>query len=228
MKAETASSTPALSAVTTPDTASIAEPTPSEGQGSGDETETETETTTAVSEGTATASKHKRSASEGSGSTSTKIPEKASEGSGKGGNLVGKLNNLVTTDLNNIVDGRDFMFFGECDSSGRSKLLLICEPIVMYIPFQICLCIWFLYRILGWSAFMGMLVIIVILPLPGYIAKLVQGVQVTKMKKVRPVLPMKIVSRLKCFWQTDARVQNVTECAHSIEYVLIRSLTHVS
>lgn len=28
------------------------------------------------------------------------------------GNLTGKLNNLVTTDLQNIVDGRDFMLIG--------------------------------------------------------------------------------------------------------------------
>jgi hypothetical protein len=27
-------------------------------------------------------------------------------------NLVGKINNLVTTDLGNLVDGRDFLFLG--------------------------------------------------------------------------------------------------------------------
>lgn len=29
-------------------------------------------------------------------------------------NLVGKLNNLVSTDLNNIVEGRDFLMIGWC------------------------------------------------------------------------------------------------------------------
>lgn len=55
----------------------------------------------------------------------------------------------------------------------------------MYIPVQIALCIWFLYGILGWSAFLGMAVIVVMFPLPGYVAKLIQGVQSTKMKKVK-------------------------------------------
>ena len=35
------------------------------------------------------------------------------------------------------------------------------------------------------SAFLGMGVIIIMFPLPGYVAKLIQGVQTTKMKKVR-------------------------------------------
>ena len=32
----------------------------------------------------------------------------------KASNLMGKLNNLVTSDLENITDGRDFLFTGEC------------------------------------------------------------------------------------------------------------------
>lgn len=34
----------------------------------------------------------------------------------KDANLVGKINNLVTTDLGNIVSARDFLFLGEYDS----------------------------------------------------------------------------------------------------------------
>lgn len=34
-----------------------------------------------------------------------------SEDPGKSGNLVGKMNNLVSTDLENIVEGRDFLLF---------------------------------------------------------------------------------------------------------------------
>jgi hypothetical protein len=39
----------------------------------------------------------------------------------KGSNLVGKITNLVSTDLNNIVDGRDFP-----RSSSRSRSRLLC------------------------------------------------------------------------------------------------------
>ena len=55
---------------------------------------------------------------------------------------------------------------------------------MLYVPSQVCLCICLLYRILGWSAFLGMIVIVVMLPLPGYVAKFIQDAQVMKMKKV--------------------------------------------
>jgi len=82
-----------------------------------------------------------------------------------GGNLVGKLQNLVTTDIDNIGDGRDFLlgFFAT--------------------PLQITLCIVFLYQILGWSAFAGLATILVTLPGPGLVAKRVQGVQEKRLKK---------------------------------------------
>lgn len=47
-------------------------------------------------------------------------------------NMIGHINNLVTTDLGNIVDARDFMF------------------VIVSIPLQIMACIAFLYWILGW------------------------------------------------------------------------------
>ncbi|THH11785.1 hypothetical protein EW145_g436 [Phellinidium pouzarii] len=108
-------------------------------------------------------------------STSSKVGTDSPTSSGDSDNLVGKLNNLITTDLQNIVDGRDFVM-----------LLVQC-------PLLIAIGIWFLYVILGWSAFVGMAVMLVLFPLPGYIAKLTQTVQIEKMKK------------------TDARVQVVTE-----------------
>ena len=49
---------------------------------------------------------------------------------------------------------------------------------------QILVCMVFLARTLGWSAFVGLAVIIVMFPIPGYIAKLIQSAQVEKMKKV--------------------------------------------
>lgn len=52
--------------------------------------------------------------------------------SSSGENLVGKINNLVTTDLANIVEARDFLLAA------------------VYIPLQITLCIIFLYVVLGW------------------------------------------------------------------------------
>lgn len=47
-------------------------------------------------------------------------------------NLVGKINNLMSTDLGNITEGRDFLF------------------VILFAPVQIIVSIIFLYQILGW------------------------------------------------------------------------------
>ncbi|THU91650.1 ATP-binding cassette transporter [Dendrothele bispora CBS 962.96] len=80
-------------------------------------------------------------------------------------NLVGKINNLVTTDLANVVAARDFLNF------------------VVKIPIQIALCVVFLYIILGWSAFVGLAAILLCFPIPGWVGKRVHGVQAELMKK---------------------------------------------
>ncbi|EMD39554.1 hypothetical protein CERSUDRAFT_150095 [Gelatoporia subvermispora B] len=98
-------------------------------------------------------------------------------------NLVGKLNNLVTVDLNKIVNARDFLMLFEM------------------VPLQTALSIWFLYSILSWSALVGLATMIVLFPLPGYIASLTQKVQREKMKK------------------TDARVQTVTDTMNVVRMI---------
>ncbi len=54
------------------------------------------------------------------------------DGDARAKNLVGRINNLVTTDLSNIADSRDFM------------------RLLVYVPLQLILCVVFLYVILGW------------------------------------------------------------------------------
>ncbi|KAH7912982.1 hypothetical protein BJ138DRAFT_1225912, partial [Hygrophoropsis aurantiaca] len=98
-------------------------------------------------------------------------------------NLVGKMNNLVTTDLTNIIEGRDFLF------------------LVLYIPLQTALCIWFLYGILGGSALVGLVVMVLLFPIPGYVGKKIQTVQIKKMHK------------------TDSRVQTVTETMNVLRMI---------
>ncbi|KAK7466190.1 hypothetical protein VKT23_004914 [Stygiomarasmius scandens] len=101
----------------------------------------------------------------------------------KAANLVGRMNNLVTSDLQSIVDARDF------------------GMLVVYTPIQLVLCVIFLYAVLGWSSFVGLGTIIILFPLPGYLAKLVQKVQKAKMKK------------------TDARIETVTETMNVLRMV---------
>ncbi|KAI0697137.1 multidrug resistance-associated ABC transporter [Cytidiella melzeri] len=181
VKAET-SGTPSASAAssvaTTPDNASIAEH--SDGA---DSTATDDETQTAMSEGTSATKASKSKKSQAPSEASTAVADQPKDSQTKGGHLVGKLNNLVTTDLNNMVDGRDILF------------------IFIYGPFQVAMCMLFLSRILGWSAFVGLIVIVVMFPIPGYLSKLIQNAQVEKMKK------------------TDARVQTVTETMNVIRMI---------
>ncbi|TDL28857.1 P-loop containing nucleoside triphosphate hydrolase protein [Rickenella mellea] len=167
-------------AATTPDTASVADSEEHGDSGDADDSpvgssadDTLRASTSSVKSDSSKAKGKDPSASvSGKSSTSAKVD---SEKSGSDDNLVGKLNNMVTTDLNNITEGRDFLL------------------LVLFSPFMICLAVWFLYSILGWSALVGMVVMFLGFPLPGYIAKVIQTVQVERMKR------------------TDARVQVVTE-----------------
>ncbi|KAJ7729547.1 hypothetical protein DFH07DRAFT_850204 [Mycena maculata] len=83
----------------------------------------------------------------------------------KADNLLGKMTNLVTTDLNSINEARNFLF------------------LVILVPVQIIGSIIFLYQVLSWSAFVGMGVMVALFPLPGYVAKLQQTIQKAAMKK---------------------------------------------
>ncbi|KAL9711361.1 hypothetical protein Ac2012v2_005906 [Leucoagaricus gongylophorus] len=93
----------------------------------------------------------------------------------KADNLVGKINNLATTDMVNVIGARDFLF------------------LMLFHPLQIVLAIVFLYQVLGSSSFVGLVIILTMAPIPVIMAKMIQKVQVERMK------------------MTDSRVQTVTE-----------------
>ncbi|KAJ7274255.1 P-loop containing nucleoside triphosphate hydrolase protein [Mycena rebaudengoi] len=114
-----------------------------------------------------------------------KQPPKATEepATKSQGSLTGKINNLVTTDLGNIVDSRSFLM------------------LFIYIPLQIVLCILFLHSLLGWAVWVGLGSIVLLTPLPGIMAKLVQSVQRERLKR------------------TDERVQSVSEAVNVLRMV---------
>ncbi|KAJ3850966.1 hypothetical protein EV368DRAFT_74841 [Lentinula lateritia] len=106
---------------------------------------------------------------------SSKNPKSQKINSEKAKHILGKLSNLVTTDMQNITDGKEAL------------------RLIIQVPIQVALCVWFLERVLGWSAFVGLATIIILFPIPGYFTKLMQSRQKIKMKK------------------TDARIGVVTE-----------------
>ncbi|KAK0480781.1 hypothetical protein IW261DRAFT_1685339 [Armillaria novae-zelandiae] len=79
-------------------------------------------------------------------------------------NFVGRINNLVTSDMANIAECAHFL------------------RLFVYSPLELVFCIWFLYVILGWSSFAGLAVIVITAPLPGYLAKRIQTVQKATLK----------------------------------------------
>ncbi|KAH9480752.1 ATP-binding cassette transporter abc4 [Psilocybe cubensis] len=110
-------------------------------------------------------------------------PSAPKKHAGDAENLLGRINNLVTSDLDSIVDGAEF------------------PNLLIYIPLQITFSIIFLSKVLGWSALVGLITLLVTSPLSGYMAKWVNNVQETKMKK------------------TDARVQTITESINVIRMI---------
>ncbi|KAJ6544500.1 P-loop containing nucleoside triphosphate hydrolase protein [Mycena capillaripes] len=100
-----------------------------------------------------------------------------------GGSLIGKINNLVTVDLANIGESKDF------------SVLLI------FIPLQLTVGIWFLHGLLGWAVWVGVASIVLLAPVPGYMAKLIQSIQKARLR------------------HTDERVQSVSEAVNVLRMV---------
>ncbi|KAJ6501692.1 hypothetical protein C8R47DRAFT_1193380 [Mycena vitilis] len=184
VKAETAEKTPSSGTSTPADREAPSPIDQEESSGSGDETLHSTDADTVSRDETlhASSSSIKSTTSSKKGKGKAEVKEEPAESSGAN-NLVGKITNLVTTDLGNITDSRDFLF------------------LFLLIPFEIILCVIFLYMVLGWSAFVGMGVMVLLFPLPGYVAKMVQTVQQQRLKK------------------TDARVQTVTETMNVLRMI---------
>jgi hypothetical protein len=114
VKAEAAASTPAPSAAPTPDTLSVADGEeghnlPAEGaEGHGSSTGGSTDTEATLQASSASVS------SKGKGKAVAAKEDKKEEKKedAKDKNLIGKINNLVATDLDHIIEGRDFLFIG--------------------------------------------------------------------------------------------------------------------
>ncbi|OJT02282.1 ATP-binding cassette transporter abc4 [Trametes pubescens] len=98
--------------------------------------------------------------------------------------LMGRINNLVSSDLQNIND---------------LSMMIIFWTVEM--PFHVLFCTIFLYQVLGWSGVVGIVITACSLPIPGYFAKRVKGLQTERMKR------------------TDARVQTVTEMMNVIRMI---------
>lgn len=129
---------------------------------------------------------------------SDEAPEEPKEDNSQ--HIVGRINNLVTADLANVTAARDFV------------LLLI-------VPFQITITIAFLYVIIGWAAFVSFATIVLMMVVPGWIAKQIQVVQTERLKKADARIQlvsetMTVIRMIKLFgWEktTSGKIDNRRE-----------------
>ncbi|KAH9059056.1 hypothetical protein EDB87DRAFT_1577854 [Lactarius vividus] len=135
-----------------------------------------------------------------------------SDEAGGSSNLVGKMNNLVSTDLENLGDGRDFLL------------------LVLYIPLQMVICIWFLCSILGWSAFAGMAVMVALFPIPGTVAGKIQKIQRETMKRTdarvqAAIETMGILRMIKLFgWEPKIAARLAEKREQELRYIKLRQI----
>ncbi|KZO93694.1 ATP-binding cassette transporter [Calocera viscosa TUFC12733] len=141
--------------------------------------------------------------------------EKKEEEKEKSSHLVGKINNLIGTDLANLIEGRDFLF------------------VILQAPLQVLISLWFLYTILGWAAVVGMAVLILSVPLPGKVAQWVQAIQTERMKKtdarVQSITEtMNVVRMVKMFgWESRVKEQIAEKRDEELKYVKQRQIVNL-
>ncbi|KAI0322566.1 hypothetical protein OF83DRAFT_1161116 [Amylostereum chailletii] len=119
-------------------------------------------------------------------------------------NLIGRINNLISTDLANIANGKDFLMFGASTSHPSVCQQMRLRRIQCGMRHsRSCFQSGFSMRFSGggFSAFVGMAAMVILFPAPGYLGRLMYGVQERTMK------------------QTDARVQIVTETMNVLRMV---------
>ncbi|KAF6747838.1 multidrug resistance-associated ABC transporter [Ephemerocybe angulata] len=100
-----------------------------------------------------------------SGSASQQVKAKSPRNARNTSSFIGRLNNLVTIDMNNITGARNLV------------------SVLWLSPLQLIGCSIFLYVLLGWSSFVGLGLMIILLPVPGYMTTVLQGIQEERMKK---------------------------------------------
>ncbi|KAI9444470.1 hypothetical protein H4582DRAFT_2052775 [Lactarius indigo] len=203
------------SEASTPDSGSVVEIdiVPEEAGGSSDATQSEQLTTTASS-----MNGKREEAAPGSGSSKGDGDEL-----GDSNNLVGKMNNLVSADLENLVDGRDF-------------LLLSLSPQFRPAPSSLLTKYFF---ILGWSAFVGMAVMVALFPVPGTVAGKIQKVQKETVKCVHftvrrmhvSKLPQKVGSRTQPYnlfgWEPKIAARLAEKREQELRYIKLRQILNL-
>ncbi|KAJ3849552.1 ABC transporter transmembrane region-domain-containing protein [Lentinula lateritia] len=111
------------------------------------------------------------------------VRARAKSDAGDDGQSNSNIDTLITVDLHTMEEGQHFLV------------------LVTFVPVQLIICIVILYKLLGWSAFVGLGLTLVMVPITGTATKLLHSVQHEKMKK------------------TDSRVQFFTDVVNVLRMV---------
>ncbi|KAJ7596755.1 P-loop containing nucleoside triphosphate hydrolase protein [Mycena floridula] len=131
-------------------------------------------------------------------------------------NRLGKMNNLISTDLANITEARYFLLTA------------------LDIPLQITLCIGFLYVVLGWSALVGLAGLLLMFPIPAMMGKRLQAVQQQVMKKtdarVQTVVEtLNLLRMIKLFGWSERTKEKISEKRNEeLAWVWKRKILHLT
>ncbi|KAJ6498479.1 hypothetical protein C8R47DRAFT_1212167 [Mycena vitilis] len=155
----------------TPSAPSPASPTPASSSSTPAASSSSTSTTTAAS----SSATPQESASASSSSTPAN-PNSSTPAPQTNTNLLGRITNLIATDAHTAANqGKDVL------------------RVLVYAPASFVLGTYFLWVILGWSAFVGLALMVLLAPVPGLVAKLIRSAKIQQLHA------------------TDGRVQRVTE-----------------
>ncbi|KAJ7743656.1 hypothetical protein B0H16DRAFT_1693477 [Mycena metata] len=116
-------------------------------------------------------------------------------------NLLGRMTNLVTSDLSTINEARNMLL------------------VFVLVPLQTVGSVVFLYQVLGWSSFVGMGVMVALFPAPGYLAKFQQGVGEFTISLHTNKPKITLAAQKSIHKTTDARVQTVSETMNVLRMV---------
>ncbi|KAI0031305.1 P-loop containing nucleoside triphosphate hydrolase protein, partial [Vararia minispora EC-137] len=122
--------------------------------------------------------------------------------------ITGTIANLVTTDVDNVVQGRDFLM------------------LVVFAPLQCAVAVWFLYSLLGWSAFVGTAATLVLAPLPALVVRRLQVLQRRVMRmtdrRVSVVVEMMSALRMIKLFGWERRIARSLEEKRAFELRAVR------
>ncbi|KAJ7634724.1 P-loop containing nucleoside triphosphate hydrolase protein [Roridomyces roridus] len=135
---------------------------------------------------------------QGTQSTTSKDAKSSGSSAATSSVDVGRIMNLVSTDLRNVTEMSDFLM------------------LLFYLPASVIFSVIFLYVVLGWSAFVGMATMVILFPLSGIASQFLQDIQKGRIKAADARIgtiteTMNVLRMIKLFGWEEKMLNRVNE-----------------